>query len=61
MKAFVLGAVHMKGTSEKTGKPYDFYQVNICSPIEPIATPKMEKTGFGMEVRNPPKLDRESI
>lgn len=54
MKALVLGVVHMKGTKKETGKAYDFYQVNIASPMEAVATPTMEKTGTGMEMQQLP-------
>lgn len=35
MQAFVLGGVHMKGTSQRTGNDYEFVQLAVARRTEP--------------------------
>ena len=36
MKMKVIGKAHLKGTSKKTGKPYDFIQVHYNGPARGV-------------------------
>ena len=35
LQALVLGGVHMKGTSNRTGTEYDFVQLNVATRVDP--------------------------
>lgn len=36
MRITLFGKVHRKGTSKKTGNPYDFYELHIAAPKQGV-------------------------
>jgi hypothetical protein len=50
MQALVLGIVHRRGVSKKSGQAYDFATLLTLRPVQPVATEKFTQTGHGFEV-----------
>lgn len=49
MKVHALGAKRMSGKSSKTGKDYDFAQLSVLMPIEPVANGSLQIVGYGYQ------------
>lgn len=56
MRVTALGAYFMKGTAKKSGAAYDMAKLVIRTPIEIVATPTMQKGGYGFQTT---ELDME--
>lgn len=56
MRVTALGAYFMKGTSKKSGAAYDMAKLVIRQPIEIVASPTMQKGGYGFQTT---ELDME--
>lgn len=50
MRVTAFGAYRMKGTSKKSGAPYDMAKLVIRAPIENINNPNMQRSGYGFTV-----------
>jgi hypothetical protein len=49
MQVVLIGAIHRKGISGKTGSPYDFAVLMVLRPVSTRSSGKMEVTGCGFE------------
>lgn len=47
MRVTALGAYFMKGTAKASGKAYDMAKLVIRTPIEIVASPTMQRGGYG--------------
>ncbi len=50
MQVQYVAAYRSWGISKKTGKPYDFYQVEYLTPIQKVETEKYNKVGYGSQI-----------
>ncbi|GAB2879433.1 hypothetical protein GCM10027046_04230 [Uliginosibacterium flavum] len=50
MKLQVLGVKRVKGESKESGAPFDMCRIIALSPIESMASGKLQITGAGFEV-----------
>lgn len=47
MRVRAIGAYFMKGTSKKSGQPYDMAKLVILAPVDMSASPTMQTGGYG--------------
>lgn len=60
MKVHALGAKRMSGKSSKTGKDYDFAQLAVLMPIDPVSNGSLNIIGYGFQATDL-EIDKNSI
>lgn len=50
MRVTAIGVKSMSGIGKTSGRPFDFAQISILRPIEPMASEKFTINGFGFEI-----------
>lgn len=60
MKITFIGVQHMRGTSSKTGRDYDFARLLVAKDIEAVFNDTRQVHGYGAEVQEIP-LDKTCL
>lgn len=60
MKIKFIGVQHMRGTSAKTGRDYDFAELLVARDVQAVHTDNRQVHGYGAEVQSIP-LDKQCL